>query len=91
MITAFVFIHADVARLVEVAEDLADLEGVSEVYSVTGELDLIALVRVRNIDDVATVVADRINKVDGVVSTQTQIAFRTLSHHDLEETFSIGL
>lgn len=91
MITAIVFIHADVARLVEVAEAIAAIDGVSEVYSVTGDLDLIAMVRVRNVDDVASVVADRLNKVDGVLSTQTQIAFRTLSQHDLEDAFSIGL
>ena len=65
MITAIVFVKADVARIPEVAEEIADLEGVSEVYSVTGQIDLIALVRVRNHDDVATVVADRLNKVPG--------------------------
>ena len=91
MITAIVFINADVARIPEVAEAVAGIDGVSEVYSVTGELDLVAMVRVREIDDVASVVADRLNKVDGVVSTQTQIAYRAYSQHDLEDAFSIGL
>jgi DNA-binding Lrp family transcriptional regulator len=91
VITAIVFIHADVARLSEVAEQIAAIEGVSEVYSVTGELDLVAMVRVREIDDVAAVVADRVNKVAGVQSTQTQIAYRAFSQHDLEDAFSIGL
>ena len=63
MITAIVFVKADVARIPEVAEEIADLDGVSEVYSVTGQIDLIALVRVRDHDDVADVVADRLNKV----------------------------
>lgn len=91
MITAIVFIQAEVAQLSDIAEQIADIDGVSEVYSVTGELDLIAMVRVREIDDVATVVADQLNKVKGVVTTQTQIAYRAYSQHDLEDAFSIGL
>lgn len=91
MITAIVFVNAEVARIPEVAEAIAALDGVSEVYSVTGEIDLIALIRVRSHDDVANVVADRLNKVPGVVSTQTHIAFRAYSRHDLETAFSLGL
>ena len=91
MITAIVFVKADVARIPEVAEAIASLEGVSEVYSVTGKIDLIALVRVRDHEDVASVVADRLNKVEGVTETETHIAFRTYSQHDLESAFSIGL
>ncbi len=91
MITAIVFIQAEVSKLSEIAEQIAAIEGVSEVYSVTGELDLVAMVRVRQIDDVSTVVADQLNKVAGVVSTQTQIAYRAYSQHDLEDAFSIGL
>ena len=90
MITAIVFIQADVARLSEIAEQIADITGVSEVYSVTGDLDLLAMVRVRTHEEIAVVVADRVNKVEGVLSTQTQIAFQTFSQHDLEEAFSIG-
>lgn len=91
MITAIVFVKADVARIPEVAEAIASLDGVSEVYSVTGQIDLIALVRVREHEDVASVVADRLNKVEGVTETETHIAFRTYSRHDLESAFSIGL
>jgi DNA-binding Lrp family transcriptional regulator len=91
MITAIVFVKADVARIPEVAEQIASLEGVSEVYSVTGQIDLIALVRVRNHEDVAAVVADKLNKVPGVTATETHIAFRTYSQHDLESAFSLGL
>lgn len=91
MITAIVFVKADVARIPEVAEAIAGLEGVSEVYSVTGQIDLVAMVRVRTHDDVAAVVADQLNKVQGVVETETHIAFRTYSRHDLESAFSIGL
>ena len=90
MITAIVFIKADVAQIPEVAQQIAEIEGVSEVYSVTGDIDLIALLRVREHDDVATVVPDRVNKVPGVLSTETHIAFRAYSTHDLEAAFSLG-
>jgi DNA-binding Lrp family transcriptional regulator len=90
MVTAIVFIKADVARIPEVAEQVTAIEGVSEVYSVTGALDLIAMVRVAHHDDLATVIPDRVNRVPGVVSTETHIAFRTYSTHDLEAAFSLG-
>ena len=90
MITAIVFVKADVARIPEVAQQIASLEGVSEVYSVTGEIDLIAMLRVREHDDVARLVPDQLNKVPGVLSTETHIAFRTYSTHDLEAAFSLG-
>ena len=88
--TAIVFIEADVARIPEVAENIAAIDGVSEVYSVTGRIDLIVLVRVRTHDAVAEVIADRLNKVDGVLDTETHIAFRAYSSHDLEAAFSLG-
>jgi DNA-binding Lrp family transcriptional regulator len=91
VITAIVFVKADVARIPEVGEAIAELDGVSEVYSVTGKIDLIVLVRVRAHEDVADVVADRLNKVPGVLSTETHIAFRAYSRHDLEAAFSLGL
>ena len=91
MITAIVFVKADVARIPEVAEAIAALDGVTEVYSVTGQVDLIVMVRVRRHEDVAEVVADRLNKVPGVTSTETHIAFRAYSRHDLESAFAIGL
>ena len=91
MITAIVHVSAEVSQIPEVAAAIAAIDGVSEVYSVTGPIDLIVLVRVRSHDDIASVVADRINKVPGVRDTETHIAFRTYSRHDLEAAFSIGL
>jgi len=91
MITAIVFVKAEVDQIPEVAEAIAAIDGVSEVYSVTGQIDLIALVRVRDHDDVANVVADRVNKVPGVRETETHIAFRAYSRHDLESAFSLGV
>ena len=90
MITAIVFVTAETSRIPEVAEAIADLKGVSEVYSVTGGIDLVVMVRVASNEQVAEVVAGRINKVDGVLDTETHIAFRAYSQHDLDAAFSLG-
>jgi DNA-binding Lrp family transcriptional regulator len=84
-------ISASTDSIGEVAEQIADIEGVSEVYSVAGHVDLIAVVRVRQFDDIASVIAGQINKVPGVIDTETHIAFRAYSRHDLDAAFSIGL
>jgi DNA-binding Lrp family transcriptional regulator len=73
-----------------VAQALANLDGVSEVYSTAGQVDLIAIVRVRQFDEIADVIAGSISKTPGVINTDTHIAFRAYSRHDLEEAFSIG-
>lgn len=91
MITAIVLVHAAVDRIPEVAEEIAALDGVSEVYSVTGGADLVAMVRVREHEALADVIADRLSKVDGVRGTETHIAFRTYSKHDLEAAFALGV
>lgn len=91
MITAIVFVQAEVSQIPEVAEQIAALPGVTEVYSVTGRIDLIALIRVRSHDEIAAVVADKLNKVPGVRDTETHIAFRAFSQHDLEAAFSLGV
>jgi DNA-binding Lrp family transcriptional regulator len=91
VISAIVLINAEVDRIPEVAAAIAEIDGVSEVYSVTGDVDLIAVVRVRQHEEFADVIADRLNKVSGVLGTQTHIAFRTYSKHDLEAAFSLGL
>ena len=91
MISAIVLINAEVARIPEVAAAIAEIPGVTEVYSVTGDVDLIAMVRVHQHEEFADVIADQLNKVSGVLLTQTHIAFRTYSKHDLEAAFSLGL
>lgn len=91
MVTAIVLIKAEVHRIPEVAEAIAQLDGVSEVYSITGDHDLVAIVRVRAHDELANVIPGVLNKVDGVTATSTHIAFRAYSRHDLEAAFSIGL
>ena len=83
-------ITAEVDQIPEVAEVIAQLPGVSEVYSTTGDFDLVAIVRVRAHDDLAEVIPGGLNKVAGIISTQTHIAFRAYSRHDLDSTFDIG-
>ena len=90
MITAIVMVTAATDAIPEVAEALAALDGVSEVYSVAGNVDLVAIVRVREFDEVADVIAGQLDKVPGVLDTETHIAFRAYSKHDLEAAFSIG-
>jgi DNA-binding Lrp family transcriptional regulator len=91
VITAIVLVKATVDRIPEVAQAIADLPAVSEVYSVTGEFDLIVMVRVRGHEELADAIADRLNKVPGIASTETHIAFRSYSKHDLDAAFAIGV
>ena len=91
MVTAIVLVKAEIQRIPEVAETIAKIPEVSEVYSVTGEFDMVAMVRVRAHEQLADVIPGRLNKVTGVTHTETHIAFRTYSRHDLEAAFSLCL
>lgn len=91
MITAIVLIQTAADRLTEAAQQVADIEGVAEVYSCAGDVDLIAMVRAREHEEIAEIVPGRINKVDGVLDTDTHIAFRSYSRRDTEATFSLGM
>ncbi len=91
MITAIVLIQTAADRLTEAAQEIADLEGVAEVYSCAGDVDLIAILRVSDHEQIADIVPGRINKVPGVLDTDTHIAFRSYSRRDTEAAFSIGL
>ncbi len=90
MITAIVLINAEKQALADLGERLAAIEGVSEVYSVTGDIDLIAMVRARGHEEMADIVTRRIAQTAGVARTQTHVAFRAYSRHDLESVFAIG-
>ena len=90
MITAVVLITAERGALPKLGEELAAVPGVSEVYSVTGQIDFIAMVRAREHDELADIVTQRIGQVPGVVRTQTHVAFRMYSRHDLESVFGLG-
>ena len=91
MVSAIVLLTVARDKINDVANQIADMDGVSEVYSVAGRYDLAAIVRVKNNDDLAGVVTEKIRKVEGITSSETLIAFRVYSRHDLERMFSIGL
>ncbi len=90
MITAFVLINVAVDAVPEVADTIVDIDGVSELYSVTGRYDLIAKVKVRANEDLAEVVTAGIDKVPGIEDTETVIAFRTYSEQALDAGFALG-
>jgi DNA-binding Lrp family transcriptional regulator len=87
---AVVLVQCDIDEIGEAAQAIADVDGVSEVYSVAGEFDLVAIVRVAGHDDLAKVIPGGIAKVEGVVRTESLIAFQVYSRHDLERMFSLG-
>jgi DNA-binding Lrp family transcriptional regulator len=91
VLTAFVLINATPDRIAELAGELADVKGVAEVYSVTGDWDLLAVVRVRQHDDIAEVVTKRVVELEGIVHTTTMVAFKAYSRHDLEAMWGLGL
>ena len=90
MVTAIVLLNVDRDKINAVAEELADMDGISEVYSVAGPFDLVAVIRVKNNEDLADIVTNHMLKVNGIQRSQTLIAFRVFSRHDLEAMFSIG-
>jgi DNA-binding Lrp family transcriptional regulator len=87
---AIVLIEAERAAIRTLGGALADVEGVAEAYSVTGEWDFVAILRVRNPEEVAEVVTGRLADLDGIKRTHTLVAFEVFSQHDLEALFSIG-
>ena len=90
MVTTIVLAVCDIHQIPETAEQIADLADVTEVYSVAGDYDLVIMVRVRNHDDLAHVVSEQITRVPGVIRTQTLVAFKVYSRHDVEAMFSLG-
>ena len=91
MVSALVLIECAKGSINETAEALADMKGITEVYSVAGRVDLVAIIRVPNNDDLAQIVTNRLLSIPGIVNTETLIAFRVFSRHDLEQMFSIGI
>lgn len=91
MLTAFVLIHAAPDRIHDLAAEIADVVGVAEVYSVTGEWDLLAVVRVKQQDQLAEVVTEHVSGLPGIERTTTMVAFKAYSRHDLESLWGLGL
>lgn len=90
MVNAIVLLKVQSNRINQVAEELAQLEGVSEVYSVAGHYDLVVILRSPDDDGVASLVTEEILQAEGLLSSETLIAFRTYSKHDLDRLFSVG-
>jgi DNA-binding Lrp family transcriptional regulator len=91
MVTTLVLINVSHGAINQVAEQLAGLEGISEVYSVAGRYDLVALIRVKTNEQMADLITNKMLKVEGIEKTETLIAFRAYSRHDLEAMFSLGI
>ncbi len=91
MATAIILMNIEHNRIKDVAEELASVPGISEVYSVSGRHDLAAIVRVASTEKLAELVTERLWQIQGVTNTETMFAFQTFSRHDLDRMFSIGM
>jgi Transcriptional regulators len=91
MVNAIVLLRVERNRINEVAQALVEVDGVSEVYSVAGQFDLVAILRTKDDDRLAELVTNHLLKIEGIISSETLIAFRVLSKHDLERLFSVGM
>ena len=91
MVSSVTLLTVERGKVNEVAEKLAAMDGVSEVYSVGGRYDLVAIIRVENNDALAELVTSQMHRVGDITNSETLIAFRVFSRHDLESMFSIGM
>jgi DNA-binding Lrp family transcriptional regulator len=91
MVTAIVLIKAETNRIPDLANKIAEMKGVAEVFSVAGRYDLVAVVKVARNEDLADVISDQMRHQDGIVESETMIAFRAYSKHELEAGFELGL
>jgi DNA-binding Lrp family transcriptional regulator len=91
MVTSIILINAERSKINEAAELLIDIKGISEVYSVSGQYDLVAIARVHSNDELADLVTNHLLKIDSILKTDTLLAFQTFSRHDLEAMFAIGI
>lgn len=89
MVTAIILINVEPGRTATIAETLSNIPGISEVYSVAGNFDLVALVRVKENEAIADLVATRVRGIEGIIRTETLIAFRAYSRHDLDSLFCL--
>ena len=91
MVTSIILIHAERTKINEVAEQLAEMEGISEVYSVSGNYDLVAIARVPSNEDLADLVTKKLLTIEHILKSETMLAFKAFSRHDLEAMFSVGM
>jgi len=91
MVNGFVFLTVERSKINTIAETISEMDGISEVYSVGGRFDLIAIIRVKNNEMLADIVTNHLLTIDGIITSETMIAFKVYSQHDLERMFSIGM
>jgi len=91
MVTSIILLNIERSKINEVAEQLQGVPGISEVYSVSGSYDLVAMVRVATNDDLATLVTNKMQTITAITKTETMLAFKAYSRHDLEAMFSLGM
>ncbi len=91
MVTSIILINVERTKINTVAEQIAELPGISEVYSVSGNYDLIAIARVTSNEALADLVTRKLLGIDSIVKTETMLAFKAFSRHDLEDMFQIGM
>jgi len=91
MVTSIILMNVERQKISETAEKLAGIDGISEVYSVSGKYDLVAIVRVQSNDDLANLVTKKLQAIDHIVKTETMLAFRAFSRHDLDAMFAVGM
>jgi len=91
MVTSFILINVERTKINEVAEQLEGTPGISEVYSVSGNYDLIAIVRVATNEDLANLVTNKMRAIKEIEKTETMLAFKAYSRHDLDAMFSVGM
>jgi DNA-binding Lrp family transcriptional regulator len=90
MVTAIILLNVDRERINETAQELSDIKGMSEVFSVSGRYDLVAIARINSNEELAELVTNKMLKIKGIIGSETMLAFRTYSRHDLEGMFSVG-
>lgn len=91
MVTAIILLNAERSAINDVAEQLADMAGISEVYSVSGKYDLVAIARVPANDDLAHLVTKKMLSIPAILKSETMLAFQAFSRHDLDAMFAVGM
>lgn len=90
MINAIILINAERTKINSVAEQLVSLHGITDVYSVSGRFDLVAVIRLPHADDLADLMTEKVIKVEGITKTESMVAFKTFSKADLAGMFELG-
>jgi DNA-binding Lrp family transcriptional regulator len=91
MVTAIVLLEVERQLVNQIAGRISEIEGVSEVYSVSGNYDLVCIIRTKNNDDLAEIVTNEMLQIEGILKSETMLAFKCFSQHDLESMFDIGM